>query len=83
MIDITVWADDPIDLSVNIIPQTSSSSPVECVSDSPEILTIEQKSGNMFHINCVDNGTLPKSCKMTFKCADIEKIFTVYCRPEK
>ena len=75
--------DDPIDLTVQVMPLTLQGLQVSWQSSNPEILTIERTDEYAVHVECHDNGSLPSSCKLTLTCAGFEKELTVYCRPAK
>jgi hypothetical protein len=81
--DFTIWVNDPIDLTVQVMPLTLQGLSVEWRSSNPDILQIEQTDEYAVHVTCVDDGSLPKSCKLTLTCAGYEKELTVYCRPAK
>ena len=81
--DFTIWVDDPIDLTVQVMPLTLQGLQVSWQSSNPEILTIERTDEYAVHVECHDNGSLPSSCKLTLTCAGFEKELTVYCRPAK
>ena len=50
---------------------------------NPDILTVDKTDEYAVHIECHDDGSLPKSCKLTLTCAGFQKELTVYCRPAK
>ena len=81
--DFTIWVDDPIDLTVQIMPMTLSGLRVDWKSSNEDILKVEKTDEYAVHVECLDNGSLPSSCKLTLTCAGFEKELTVYCRPAK
>ena len=81
--DFTIWVDDPIDLTVQVMPLTLQGLQVSWRSSNPEILTVESTDEYAVHVECHDNGSLPSSAKLTLTCAGFEKELTVYCRPAK
>ena len=81
--DFTIWVDDPIDLTVQIMPMTLSGLRVDWKSSNEDILKVEKTDEYAVHVECIDNGSLPSSCKLTLTCAGFEKELTVYCRPAK
>ena len=81
--DFTIWVDDPIDLTVQVMPLTLQGLKVDWKSSNPDILKVEKTDEYAVHVECIDNGSLPASCKLTLTCAAFEKELTVYCRPAK
>ncbi len=81
--DFTIWVDDPIDLTVQVMPLTLQGLQVNWESSNPDILTVDKTDEYAVHIECHDDGSLPKSCKLTLTCAGFQKELTVYCRPAK
>ena len=81
--DFTIWVDDPIDLTVQVMPLTLQGLRVDWRSSNTEILTVDRTDEYAVHIECHDDGSLPKSCKLTLTCAGFEKELTVYCRPAR
>ncbi len=81
--DFTIWVDDPIDLTVQVMPLTLQGLKVDWKSSNPDILKVEKTDEYAVHIECIDDGNLPASCKLTLTCAAFEKELTVYCRPAK
>ncbi len=81
--DFTIWVDDPIDLTVQVMPLTLQGLRVDWKSTNTDILTVEKTDEYAVHVSCVDDGSLPKSCKLILTCAGFEKELTVYCRPAK
>ena len=81
--DFTIWVDDPIDLTVQVMPMTLTGLKVDWKSSNPDILKVEKTDEYAVHIECIDDGNLPASCKLTLTCAAFEKELTVYCRPAK
>ena len=81
--DLTVWVDDPIDLTVQVIPLTIQGLHVDWKSSDSTILTIEKTGEYSARIECHDNGNLPKACKLTLTCNGFQKELTIYCRPLK
>ena len=81
--DFTIWVDDPIDLTVQVMPLTLQGLKVDWESSNPDILKVENTDEYAVHIECIDDGSLPKSCTLTLRCAAYEKTLTVYCRPAK
>ena len=56
---------------------------VDWKSSNEDILKVETTDDYAVHVECIDNGSLPSSCKLTLTCAGFEKELTVYCRPAK
>lgn len=81
--DFTIWVDDPIDLTVQVMPLTLQGLKVDWKSGNPDILKVENTDEYAVHIECIDDGSLPKSTTLTLTCAGFEKQLTVYCRPAK
>ena len=81
--DFTIWVDDPIDLTVQVMPLTLQGLKVDWESSNPSILSVENTDEYAVHIECIDDGSLPKSCTLKLSCAAYEKTLTVYCRPAK
>ena len=81
--DFTIWVDDPIDLTVQVMPLTLQGLKVDWTSGNPDILKVENTDEYAVHIECIDDGSLPKSTTLTLTCAGFEKQLTVYCRPAK
>lgn len=81
--DFTIWVDDPIDLTVQVMPLTLQGLTVDWKSSNPDILKVEKTDEYAVHVECIDDGNLPASCKLTLTCAAFEKELTVYCRPAK
>ena len=81
--DFTIWVDDPIDLTVQVMPLTLQGLKVDWKSSNPDILKVEKTDEYAVHVECIDDGSLPASCKLTLTCAAFEKELTVYCRPAK
>ena len=81
--DFTIWVDDPIDLTVQVMPLTLQGLKVDWKSSNPDILKVEKTDEYAVHVECIDDGNLPASCKLTLTCAAFEKELTVYCRPAK
>ena len=80
--DITIWAGDDIDLSVQVMPPEAGGAAVEWISGNPDILQIEKTGEYDVHVAAVDNGSLPANTTLTVTCGGIEKQITVYCRPD-
>jgi DNA-directed RNA polymerase subunit RPC12/RpoP len=81
--DFTIWVDDPIDLTVQVMPLTLQGLAVEWRSSKPSILAVERTDDYAVHVECHDDGSLPKSATLTLTCAGYTKELTVYCRPAK
>jgi len=81
--DFTIWVDDDIDLTVQVMPNTLQGLKVDWKSGNEEILQVEKTDEYAVHVKCVDNGSLPSSTTLTLTCAGFEKELTVYCRPAK
>ena len=74
--DFTLWPGDPIELRADV---TRQGVPVTWESDRPEILRVEA-AYDTARVSCVDNGSLPQTCKLTVRCGELAKELTVYCR---
>ena len=81
--DFTIWVDDPIDLTVQVMPLTLQGLKVDWKSGNPDILTVEKTDEYAVHVAAHDDGSLPKSTTLTLTCAGFQKELTVYCRPAK
>ncbi|MBR4394646.1 MAG: hypothetical protein IKT07_11595 [Oscillospiraceae bacterium] len=81
--DFTIWVDDPIDLTVQVMPMTLQGLRVDWKSSNEDILKITKTDEYAVHVECLDNGSLPSTAKITLTCAAFEKELTVYCRPAK
>ena len=81
--DFTIWVDDPIDLTVQVMPLTLQGLKVDWKSSNEDILKVEKTDEYAVHVECIDDGNLPASCKLTLTCAGFTKELTVYCRPAK
>ena len=81
--DFTLWVDDDIDLTVQVMPLTLQGLKVDWKSSNPDILSVEKTDEYAVHVAAIDDGTLPKSAKLTLTCAGYEKELTVYVRPAK
>jgi len=81
--DFTIWVDDPIDLTVQVMPMTLQGLRVDWKSSNTDILKVEKTDEYAVHVECINDGSLPKSCKLTLTCAGFQKELTVYCRPAK
>jgi hypothetical protein len=79
--DFTIWAGNPIDLTVQIAPITLQTLSIEWECSDPEILSVQRKNDYTLHVECHDNGNLPTACTLTLTCAGFQKELTVYCRP--
>ena len=75
--DFTLWPGDPIALRAEVTPQGS---PITWESDHPDILRIEPTGADSARVSCVDDGSLPQTCKLTVRCGELVKELTVYCR---
>ncbi len=81
--DFTIWVDDPIDLTVQVMPLTLQGLKVDWKSGNEDILKVEKTDEYAVHVEAVDDGSLPKSTTLTLTCAGFEKQLTVYVRPAK
>ena len=81
--DFTIWVDDPIDLTVQVMPLTLQGLKVDWKSGNEDILKVEKTDEYAVHVEAVDDGSLPKSTTRTLTCAGFEKQLTVYVRPAK
>ena len=81
--DFTIWDGDPVELTVQVMPQTLEGLDVEWKSDNAKILRVEKTGAYSVRVSCTDDGSLPSSCTLTLACAGFEKTFTVFCRPAK
>ena len=81
--DFTLWVDDDIDLTVQVMPLTLQGLKVDWKSSNEDILKVEKTDEYAVHVSAIDDGSLPKSAKLTLTCAGFEKELTVYVRPAK
>ena len=81
--DFTLWVDDDIDLTVQVMPLTLQGLKVDWKSSNESILKVEKTDEYAVHVSAIDDGSLPKSAKLTLTCAGFEKELTVYVRPAK
>ena len=81
--DFTLWVDDDIDLTVQVMPLTLQGLKVDWKSSNESILKVEKTDEYAVHVAAVDDGSLPKSTTLTLTCAGFEKQLTVYVRPAK
>ncbi|MCR5576245.1 MAG: hypothetical protein K6F56_04480 [Oscillospiraceae bacterium] len=81
--DFTLWVDDPVDLTVQVMPLTLQGLKVDWKSSNEDILQVEKTDEYAVKVSAVDDGSLPKSAKLTLTCAGFEKELTVYVRPAK
>ena len=75
--DFTLWPGDPIELRADV---TRQGTPITWGSDHPDILRVESTGYDTARVSCVDDGSLPQTCKLTVRCGEMEKVLTVYCR---
>ena len=78
--DCTLWPVDPIELNARISPEIAAGAEFEWKTDNPSVLRAEKTGPGTANITCIDDGTLPQTCKLTVSCAGFEKELTVYCR---
>ena len=74
---------DDIDLTVQVMPLTLQGLKVDWKSSNEDILKVEKTDEYAVHVSAIDDGSLPKSAKLTLTCAGFEKELTVYVRPAK
>jgi hypothetical protein len=80
--DFTLWPGDPTELHAQISPELAVGAAFEWTTDNPSVLRIEKTGTNTANISCIDNGSLPQTCKLTVNCGGLQKELTVYCRPK-
>ena len=78
--DCTLWPSDPIELNARISPEIAAGAEFEWKTDNPSVLRAEKTGPDTANITCIDDGTLPQTCKLTVSCAGLEKELIVYCR---
>lgn len=77
--EVTIYPPDAVELHVQLPPEIRPGSEVEWTSDHPSVLRAEKTGLDTALISCVDDGSLPQTCKLTVSCAGLEKELTVYC----
>ena len=77
--DCTLWPDGPIELHAQLPPELSGAE-LEWASDHPSVLRVEKTGADTALVSCIDDGTLPQTCKLTVRCAGQAREITVYCR---
>ena len=75
--EFTLYPGDPVELRADVSRQGS---PITWGSDRPDILRVEAAGYDTALVSCVDDGSLPQTCKLTVHCAGLQKELTVYCR---
>ena len=78
--DCTLWPGDPVELHVRLQPEIGPGAEVEWTSDRPSVLAVEKTGADTALVSCVDDGSLPQTCKLTVRCGDMAREITVYCR---
>ncbi len=78
--DCTLWPGDPVELHVRLQPEIGPGPEVEWTSDRPSVLAVEKTGADTALVSCVDDGSLPQTCKLTVRCGDMTREITVYCR---
>ena len=78
--DFTLWPGDPTELHAQISPELAVGAEFEWTTDNPSVLRIEKTGTNTANITCIDDGSLPQTCKLTVSCGGLQKELTVYCR---
>ena len=77
--DFTLYPPDAVELHVELSPELAGAE-VEWASDQPSVLQVEKTGADTALVSCVDNGTLPQTCRLTVRCAGNVRELTVYCR---
>ena len=77
--DFTLYPPDAVELHVELSPELAGAE-VEWASDHPSVLQVEKTGADTALVSCVDDGTLPQTCRMTVSCAGQAREITVYCR---
>lgn len=75
--EFTLYPDGPVELRADVSRQGS---PITWGSDHPDILRVEATGYDTALVSCIDDGSLPQTCKLTVHCAGLQKELTVYCR---
>ena len=75
----TLYPPDAVELHVEI-PTELAGSEVDWASDHPSVLRVEKTGADTALVSCVDDGTLPQTCKLTVSCAGNVREITVNCR---
>ena len=75
----TLYPPDAVELHVELSPELAGAE-VEWASDHPSVLQVEKTGADTALVSCVDDGTLPQTCKLTVRCAGHSREITVYCR---
>ena len=71
--------DGPIELHVEI-PAELKGEEAEWFTDNPAVLQAEKTGADTARITCLDDGSLPQTCKLGVRCGNLTTEFPVYCR---
>ena len=77
--EFTIFPPDAVELHAQLLPELAGTE-VEWASDHPSVLRVEKTGEDTARISCVDDGTLPQTCKLTVSCAGNVREITVNCR---
>ena len=77
--EFTIYPPDAVELHVQLPPELAGTE-LEWQSDNPSVLRVEKTGADTALVSCADDGTLPRTCKLTVSCAGLQKELTVYCR---
>ena len=75
--EFTIYPGDPVELRADV---TRQGTPITWGSDRPDVFRVESTGYYTARVSCVDDGSLPQTCKLTVRCGGLEKVLTVYCR---
>lgn len=75
--DFTIYPGDPVELRADV---TRQGTPITWGSDRPDVFRVESTGYDTARVSCIDDGSLPQTCKLTVRCGGLEKVLTVYCR---
>ncbi len=78
--EFTIYPPDAVELHVRLQPEIGPGPEVEWTSDHPSVLAVEKTGADTALVSCVDDGSLPQTCKLTVRCGDMAREITVYCR---
>ena len=78
--EFTIYPPDAVELHVQLPPEIGPGAEVEWTSDRPSVLAVEKTGADTALVSCVDDGSLPQTCKLTVRCGDMAREITVYCR---
>ncbi len=85
--DFSIWVDDPIDLTVQVMPLTLQGLRVDWTVSKPDVLTVTKNDDYAVTVTCNDGDWFADTntvvVDITLTCASYEKVIRVYCHPAK